>query len=229
MIELAEPLESFVQQVHGGVVTIDGHRATARWSVQETGRTRNNGPYNNHAFYEDELVKRDGAWRFVRQSYRYIWLDLKSPIGGDVIGVGEPGTTRDLERQNMSNRSKLEVTDYDRLMQANLTRVFNERDAGRRILAIRELYAEDAALYEPDTSAKGHAAISEAVTTLLAHLPSNFVFSSAGPAIGHHNIGRLKWRSGPPDGPVAVTGMDVAHFEQGRIHSIYVFLEPTGA
>jgi hypothetical protein len=96
-------------------------------------------------------------------------------------------------------------------------------------VAIRELYAEDAVLYEPDASAKGHSAISEAVTILLAHMPPNFVFSAAGPAIGHHNIGRLRWRSGAPDGPVEVTGMDVAHFEKGRIHSIYVFLEPASA
>jgi len=129
----------------------------------------------------------------------------------------------------MNNHPKSEAIDYNRLMQANLKRVFNERDAGRRIVAIRELYAEDAVLYEPDASAKGHAAISETVTTLLAHLPPNFVFSAAGPAIGHHDTGRLKWLSGPPDGPAAATGMDVAHFEQGRIHSLYVFLEPAGA
>src|ERR1700687_4383634 len=128
----------------------------------------------------------------------------------------------------MSTDPTPEAIDYNRLMQANLMRVFNERDAGRRIVAIRELYAEDAVLYEPDASAKGHTAISEAVTALLSHLPPIFVFSAAGPAIGHHNIGRLRWRSGPPDGPVAVAGMDVAHFEQGRIHSLYVFLEPAG-
>ena len=86
MIELAEPLAFFVQQVHSGVVVIDGDQATARWSVQETGRARNKEPYNNHAFYEDELVKRDGAWRFAQRSYRYVWLDVRSPIGGDVIG-----------------------------------------------------------------------------------------------------------------------------------------------
>jgi hypothetical protein len=128
----------------------------------------------------------------------------------------------------MSNDPKWEAIDYNRLMQANLASVFNERDAALRIVAIRELYAEDAGLYEPDTSAKGHAEISEAVTALLANLPPNFVFSAAGPAIGHHNIGRLKWRAGPPDGPVAVNGMDVAHVEKGRIHSLYVFLEPAG-
>src|ERR1700690_1843975 len=129
----------------------------------------------------------------------------------------------------MTQQPKSEDIDYERLMQANLKRVFNERDAGRRIVAIRELYAEDGVLYEPDASAKGHAAISEAVTSLLTHLPPNFVFSAAGPAIGHHNIGRLKWRSGPPNGPAAVTGMDVAHFEHDRIHSLYVFLEPAAA
>jgi hypothetical protein len=129
----------------------------------------------------------------------------------------------------MIDQSKPAPIDYDGLMQANLARVFGEHDAGRRLVAIRELYAEDAVVYEPDASAKGHAAISEAVTALLSRLPSHFVFQSDGPAIGHHNAGRLKWRSGPPDGPAVVTGMDVAHFEKGRIRSLYVFLDPAGA
>lgn len=118
--------------------------------------------------------------------------------------------------------------DYDGLMQANLVRVFGEHDAGRRIEAIRELYAEDAVLYEPHASVKGHLEISEAVTALLTSLPPNFVFRALGPAMGHHGVGRLKWSSGPRNGPDAVTGMDVAHFEGGLIHSLYVFLDPAG-
>ena len=31
------------------------------------------------------------------------------------------------------------------------------------------------------------------------------------------------------NGPVAVSGTDVAHFVSGRIHSLYVFLDPIGA
>lgn len=128
----------------------------------------------------------------------------------------------------MIDPSKSEAPiDYDRLMQANLARVFGERDAGRRIAAIRELYAEDAVLYEPDASAKGHVAISTAVTALLASMPRDFVFRAAGPAVGHHGLGRLQWRSGPPDGPVVVTGTDVARFEGGLIRSLHVFLDPT--
>ena len=53
--------------------------------------------------------------------------------------------------------------DYDRLMQANLSRVFGERDAERRMDAITELYASDAVLYEPGASATGHTAINQAV------------------------------------------------------------------
>jgi len=115
---------------------------------------------------------------------------------------------------------------YDILMRANLTRVFGERDAKRRIESIRELYSEDAVLNEPHTSAKGHAAISEAVTVLLSSLPPDFVFSTTGSAVGHHDVGRLQWRVGPPNGPSAVTGTDVAHFEDRLIHSLYVFLDP---
>jgi ketosteroid isomerase-like protein len=119
--------------------------------------------------------------------------------------------------------------DYDGLMQANLQRVFGEHDEGKRIEAIRELYAEDAELNEPHASAKGHTAISEAVTSLLSSLPPSFVFSAKGPAMGHHGTGRLIWSSGPQGGPAAVTGMDIAHFENGRIRSLFVFLDPVGA
>jgi ketosteroid isomerase-like protein len=93
-LKLWDTLEFFVQQVHSGIVTIDGDRATSRWSVQETGRRRDGGPYNNHAFYDYETVKRDGSWRFVRRNYRYVWLDFKSTIGGDVMEVEPRGLSQ---------------------------------------------------------------------------------------------------------------------------------------
>jgi ketosteroid isomerase-like protein len=119
--------------------------------------------------------------------------------------------------------------DYDGLMQANLARVFGERDATRRLHAIAELYADDATLYEPENSATGFAAINQAVEALLANLPTNFVFTASGPAVGHHGVARLRWQSGPRNGPVAVTGTDVARFEDGRIQTLHVFLDPPAA
>ena len=117
---------------------------------------------------------------------------------------------------------------YEQLLHANLVRVFGERDRARRQAAIAELYAPDAVLYEPDTVATGHGAIDAAVEALLAHLPPAFVFTAQGPVVGHHGVARLRWASGPVNGPAAVTGTDVAHVTAGRIQSLYVLLDPAG-
>ena len=130
---------------------------------------------------------------------------------------------------NSDGSMNANVVDYDGLLQANLNRVFGERDAEKRIAAIRDLYAPDAVVYEPDAIAIGHDAIAHAVETLLTSLPPNFVFTAIGPAVGHHGLGRLRWRAGPPEGPAAVTGTDVIRVEDGRIHSLHVFLDPPGA
>jgi hypothetical protein len=128
----------------------------------------------------------------------------------------------------MTDKSEATV-DYDAQMQANLARVFNEHDAERRMIAIGELYAREATLFEPDGVATGHAAINAAVTGLLSSLPPGLTFTATGPALGHHNLGRLRWKSGPPGGPIVVSGMDIARFEAGRIQTIHVFIEPAGA
>jgi hypothetical protein len=128
----------------------------------------------------------------------------------------------------MDNSNSTTPLDYDALMQANLARVFGERDASRRLKAISNLYAAEATLYESDGVAKGHVAINQRVEALLSELPAAFAFSANGSAVGHHSVGRLRWKSGPPDGPIAVTGTDVAHFENGRIHCLYVFLDAVG-
>ncbi|MDZ4367864.1 MAG: nuclear transport factor 2 family protein [Afipia sp.] len=121
------------------------------------------------------------------------------------------------------------AADYDDILQANLKHVFGERDASLRAAAIRDLYSPDAVLYEPDSIKAGYDAISQAVEELLASLPPAFVFSPTGPAVGHHGVARLRWRAGPPDGPVAITGTDVARIEAGRIASLHVFIDPPDA
>lgn len=118
------------------------------------------------------------------------------------------------------------AVDYDVLMRANLTEVFGERDAVKRLSAIERLYANDAVLNEPHASARGHAQINNAVSELLGQLPPGFIFTARSPALGHHGIGVLKWRSGPQGGPAVVNGMDVVHLQDGRIHSLFVFIDP---
>ena len=121
------------------------------------------------------------------------------------------------------------AVDFSGLLLGNLRRVFGESDAARRSAAIRELYAPDAVLYEPDDIATGHVAIAHAVSALLSSLPPDFIFTALGPVVGHHGLARLRWSAGPPSGPVAVTGTDVARIERGVIQTLHVFLDPPGA
>lgn len=117
-------------------------------------------------------------------------------------------------------------TDADRLLRANLARVFSERDAARREEAIAELFATDPVMYEPDKVVEGRAAISTVAGHLLEQFGPDFRFTPAGPAIGHHGLAILRWQAGPEGGPVAVTGADVAEIVDGRIARLWVLLDP---
>ena len=52
--------------------------------------------------------------------------------------------------------------DYDSLLRSNLERVFDERDATKRELAVGELFVAEPVLYERTSRVLGRAAISEA-------------------------------------------------------------------
>jgi hypothetical protein len=135
-------------------------------------------------------------------------------------------TSNSTQQNNIGTNEAAGTIDLDALMQANIARVFNERNPSLRLAALDELYAEDATLYDPETVATGRQAISKAVDSLHRMLPTDFVFTATGHAVGHNGAVRLFWRAGPPDGPVAVTGTDVAHIENGRIKLLYVFVDP---
>jgi hypothetical protein len=116
--------------------------------------------------------------------------------------------------------------DASTLLQGNLKRVFNERDAARRRQAIEELYAADAVFYEQDAKYSGTDAIVRAVTQLLGSLPPGLVFALVAPVLENHEMGKLLWRGQLPDGTVVVTGTDVAQMEGGRIRSLHIFVDP---
>jgi SnoaL-like domain len=118
--------------------------------------------------------------------------------------------------------------DYDRLLRANLERVFNERDAGRRAAALAELFVDEPVLYEPADIVRGQAAIAALAGRLLDQFGPTFRFTPVGPAVGHHGLGSLQWQAGPDGGPVAVTGADVAEVVGGRIARLWVLLNPPG-
>ncbi len=114
-------------------------------------------------------------------------------------------------------------------MEKNLDQVMNQRDPAKRRAAIQNLYAADATFFEVDAVATGHDAVNAIIQGLLEKIPPHFVFHPTKPAMENHNVGRLSWGVGPVGGPDVVTGTDVALFKDGRIQSLYVFLDKSGA
>ena len=116
--------------------------------------------------------------------------------------------------------------DYDSLLRSNLERVFNERDATKRELAIGELFVAEPVLYEPTSSVLGRAAISEAAGKVQERFGPDFGFVPEGPAIGHHGFACLHWHAGPKGGAIAVTGVDAAEIVDGKIARLWVLINP---
>jgi hypothetical protein len=111
------------------------------------------------------------------------------------------------------------------LMERNVSEVFGERDPGRRRRAIAELYTEDCASYDESGESVGQAAISDRVGRVLEESPPGFAFSLVGSAEVIHDLGRLRWQSGPAGAPAVLSGMDVAIFANGKIRKLYTFIE----
>jgi hypothetical protein len=117
--------------------------------------------------------------------------------------------------------------DYDHLLGSNIEHVFNERDAIKRSKAIAEIYTADPVLYEPTDVVHGREEISQAVDRLLKRFGPDFAFVPIGRSVGHHGVAHLSWQAGPRNGPVAVTGADVAEIVDGRIARLWVLLNPS--
>ncbi|RYZ46556.1 MAG: nuclear transport factor 2 family protein [Sphingobacteriales bacterium] len=121
-------------------------------------------------------------------------------------------------QQHMTNEAAI-------MMEDNLTQVWNERDPALRLQAIGRLYTGDASLYHVGEQVSGPDAINNSVSATQKMLPEHFVFTRLKPVVINNDIGRLIWGAGPAGQSPVATGMDVAQFENGRIKSLYVFLD----
>lgn len=111
------------------------------------------------------------------------------------------------------------------LMEENLKQVWSERNPEDRLKVIENIYEKDAMLYHVGHQTKGFDAINQSVSGVLSNMSANFVFTKLKPIIINNNIGRLIWGVGFKGQPPVTTGMDIAHFENGKIKSLYVFLD----
>ena len=111
------------------------------------------------------------------------------------------------------------------LMEESIKQVWSQRNSVRRMVALEAIYAKDSTLFEVGEIITGYDAINDKVSRTVNGMPADFVFTRLKPVIINNNIGRLVWGLGPKDKPPVATGMDIAVFENGKIKSLYVFLD----
>jgi uncharacterized protein (TIGR02246 family) len=73
---LASLWDWFVQLPHAPLVSVDGERAVSSWTVSEhAAHAEPPRRYDNHARYDDQLVRTEGVWRYRSRHYTYYWID----------------------------------------------------------------------------------------------------------------------------------------------------------
>jgi ketosteroid isomerase-like protein len=73
--------EFFVQNVHPGVIRLDGDTAAGRAYIQEFGRMRDGSSHLNYALYQDRYERTVDGWKFSERIYEVRYLD-STPLRG---------------------------------------------------------------------------------------------------------------------------------------------------
>ena len=110
------------------------------------------------------------------------------------------------------------------LLLRNLKEVFGEGDDQRRRAAIDELYTEDCVINLPIGRYVGRAALHRIAGELRATHPS-YVYTPYMVPETVQDGTRVNWGSGPAGEPPSYTGLDFIIVRDGKIASLYVFLD----
>jgi len=112
----------------------------------------------------------------------------------------------------------------EQLLVQHLNEIWNQRDETLRLAAIEKVYAKEIDLFEVGEKFSGYDAINHKVSTLLNSFPPIFSIAQLKPIVINNNVGKLDWGVGPAGAPPVGTGTDIVVFENGKIKSLYVFL-----
>ncbi|GAA3465551.1 nuclear transport factor 2 family protein [Nonomuraea roseola] len=76
--------EFFVQNVHPGVIRLEGDTASGRAYIQEFGRMREGSSHLNYALYHDRYQRTPDGWKFSERVYEVRYLD-PTPLAGSPL------------------------------------------------------------------------------------------------------------------------------------------------
>ena len=113
------------------------------------------------------------------------------------------------------------------LLEDSLLVIWNDRNAERRLEAMKKTYAPDIHFYESNAGEPiiGHEAINELIARLQHEWAIEFKFELNKPSQVNHTTQIISWNLGPQGAQPVATGMDVAIIEDELIKSLYLFLD----
>ena len=119
------------------------------------------------------------------------------------------------------------MTTPAQLLENSLLVIWNDRNADRRLEAMKKTYAPDVHFYEFNTGEAiiGYKAINELISKLQKDWPPESRFELNKPSQVNHSIQIASWNLGSAGTQPIATGMDVAVIENNLIKSFYLFLD----
>lgn len=112
------------------------------------------------------------------------------------------------------------------LLETSLLEIWNERDAEKRLGAMRQIYADDIEFYESEETPVfiGHQRINDLIGKLQADWAPEFEFTETEETRANGNLQIASWTLGIPGQTPVAKGKDVALVENGKIAKLYLFL-----
>jgi catechol 2,3-dioxygenase-like lactoylglutathione lyase family enzyme len=159
------------------------------------------------------------------------WVYFLTPWGAKIELISYPDG-KAYEKTNPAIKlwspQTLKITDMNEAeINSLVTRhleIWNTKDNEKRTEAIQEVYNDQVVFVTPGFEFTGYAKLNEFIEDLHTK-NAGYTFTHQRPIESHHNVARLFWSFGPPSKPDAITGMDLFIIENGRVQSLYVFLD----
>lgn len=101
---------------------------------------------------------------------------------------------------------------------------FNETEPARRRELLDGLCTPAATYTDPQVDLRGVAEIDGFIAQTQATFPG-FTFRLGSAIDAHHEQARFQWHAGPAEAPAQFVGFDVIVAEDGRIRSVYGFMD----
>ncbi len=155
------------------------------------------------------------VWREQYLVNKSMFCTMIEDIDGNKINISQTNTIIGNEKLN-------EPVDADKIVKEHLS-IWSETNKVEREASFGKLYTDNVKLIDPFFTSSGIEKLNGFISELQKNNPG-YIFSLAGKVVSHHNTIKFNWNFGSKSEPKKITGTDVLILENGRIKSLYVFI-----